>query len=528
MSRPIPSYLKLRSPETGDPLRPDIADIACLGELCQAFTQATGWPLRYVPQLESHDDIDLLWSAPINPGVGVSPGHLRIDLTSGVCDAGQPRCEWHSAEQMAGTIAELVNELVCARQALWQREADLAAAVPVTSHANEEQHLAARLEATLCAGASAIGCQSAALYLLDEATSELKLRSCWGMPLGKFTLPARPLAEQMADLEALLGHAVALESPLDMLGSWRPPEPAEAALCVPVSSPTVPLGTLWLFCERERPFTDEQTNLAEVVAGKIAADLERTALLQQQSANVDLEKQVSAVRRTQEHQLPVTGPPLAGWSIGGWAEQRGPLGGAFYDWRMIDESSLLIMLGDACDHGVEAALTAAALRGALRAEEYNPVAFHRLIARANRVLWETGCGTQWAGLWLGQLSLENGHIDFVSAGRPTAISLRADGWNSLSKPCQPLGLEPSCAWERKQLLVKPGESLFVCNRGMIETSNDVGRAIDEAALAQSLRGELNAPPERMIEMVRELVEAHARKPAQWDRSVLVLKRLPPR
>ena len=212
------------------------------------------------------------------------------------------------------------------------------------------------------AGATAIGCDSAALYLLDDATSQLKLRACWGLPASKFVLPARPLVEQMPDLEALLGHAVALESTADMVGAWKTPEPAEAALCVPVSSPTVPLGTLWFFCNRERPFSDEQTNMAEVVAGKIAADLERTALLQEQISRAELEKQVSSARRTQEHQLPVTPPPLAGWNISGWAEQAGPLGGAFYDWRMLDDSSLMVMLGDACDGGIEAALATAALR----------------------------------------------------------------------------------------------------------------------------------------------------------------------
>src|SRR5262249_33165974 len=157
---------------------------------------------------------------------------------------------------------------------------------------NEPAHLAARLEATLQAGAQAIKCDSAALYLLDEGTSQLKLRAAWGLPLAKLQEAARPLADQMADLEALLGHAVALESRAEMVGPCHSPEPAAAALCVPVSSPTNPLGTLWLFSRREREFTDEQTNIAEVVAGKIASDLERTVLLQQQSGAKDEHKQI--------------------------------------------------------------------------------------------------------------------------------------------------------------------------------------------------------------------------------------------
>ena len=52
------------------------------------------------------------------------------------------------------------------------------------------------------------------------------------------------------------------------------------ASCVPVSSPTVPLGTLWFFSDRPREFTDMQTGLAELVSGRLAAELERTMLLE--------------------------------------------------------------------------------------------------------------------------------------------------------------------------------------------------------------------------------------------------------
>jgi len=81
MDRPSLPDLKIRSGASAAVLRPDVADLACLGELCQAFAEVTGWPLRYVPEPEPTEDLDLLWSAPVTPGVGESPGHLRIDLS---------------------------------------------------------------------------------------------------------------------------------------------------------------------------------------------------------------------------------------------------------------------------------------------------------------------------------------------------------------------------------------------------------------------------------------------------------------
>jgi hypothetical protein len=502
--------LHLRSSEA-DEVRTDLADLACIGELCQAFADATGWPLRYVSESEPEENLDLLWSAPVNPGVGEPPGHLRIDLCGSSTVYESMRSDWEAAERMAGAIGELLNELFAARRALRESEAELAAAIPVKRHPNEQSHLASRLEATLKAGAQAIGCQSAGLYLLDEATSQLKLRAAWGLPLEKLSEPPRPLANQMADLEALIGHAIALETRADMVGSWKPPEKAAAALCVPVSSPTTQLGTLWLFSNAERPFTDEQTNIAEVVAGKIASDLEREALVQEKTTGNQLEKQVQAARRNQEHQLPIESPPLPGWAVSGWTEQADALGGAFYDWRMLDDSSLLVMLGDACDGGLEAAIASTALRAALRAASESPLEVDELLRRANRVLWESSAGNWRAGLWLGQLNLLNGRCQFTAAGRPSAMWLKPDGWASLVKPSEPLGLTPVIQTERKSpLILSPGESLVVCNHGIMDTCNERGRPIDEAALSAMLRQELAASPQRIIERVRDWLPNSAR------------------
>jgi len=525
VTRPEAPKLKLRTIEPVQSIRPDVADLACLGELCQAYSEATGWPLRFVPEPEPSEDFDLLWSAPVNPGVGEALGHLRIDLAGCTTSEAGGRADWHASERMAGAIAELINELSVSRHALWEREAELAAGVPVTVHEDEESHLAARLEAALGAGARAIECHAAAAYLLDESTQSLKLRAAWGMPVTKFAEPARPLGDQLADLEALLGHAVVFEGRDDMVGGWRSPEPAAAAVCVPISSPTMPLGTLWFFSKWERPFSDEQTNIAEVVAGKIAADLDRAALLESQTAHQEIAQQLIVARSGRENQFP-SPPPLEDWRLDGWAEQGGVLGGAFYDWRMLDDSTLLFMLGDACDGGIEAALASSALRAVLRAADESPIDLNELLRRAHRVLRENSAGNWWAGAWLGQLDLSGGNCKFAHAGRPTALWLKRDGWASLANPTEPLGLEPLVSSEKKPIVLSPGDSLLVCNRGVMEASDERGRPVEEASIARFLMENRPAPPDRMIEQARNWLRDHSRETPRPDRSILVVQRMP--
>ena len=330
----------------------------------------------------------------------------------------------------------------------------------------------------------------------------------------------------MADLEALLGHAVALESTADMVGAWKTPEPAEAALCVPVSSPTVPLGTLWFFCNRERPFSDEQTNMAEVVAGKIAADLERTALLQEQISRPNWKSKFRQPAARRNINCP---SPRRRWPAG--TSAAGPnklvrLGGAFYDWRMIDDSSLMVMLGDACDGGIEAALATAALRAALRADDDGRLPDpDELLARANRILWESTAGGWWAGLWLGQLDLNKGRCDYVSAGRPMALLAKTRRLGLARQTLRTAGHRAHHPMGTQAIDPQPGRIAVRLQPRHRGNEQSIRPAAGRRHVRANLARRTHRAPERMIERVRDLLETQVQQAIQHDRSILMVKRL---
>jgi hypothetical protein len=309
VAKSIPAYLKLHDENRREETAATIDDSAVMADLSLAFTAATGWPLEFAKHEEAESNLsqfsDSMCSAPVNPGVGISPGHIGIGFEKCLADPktvdlpasnfqaepataiaerrsppAQQCCPETAAQQLANAIARLIGQLSGARRIIRHRDAELAAGVPIIARAEESEQLAELLECVLRAGAEACECQAAALYMLDDATTSLKLRASIGLPVERLLQPPRPLKGAIADLEALLGHAVALER-ASAFGPWRVPEEFAAALCVPVSSPTIPLGTLWFFSDRPRDFTDRQTNVAELVAGRLAAELERTMLLAQ-------------------------------------------------------------------------------------------------------------------------------------------------------------------------------------------------------------------------------------------------------
>ena len=513
--------LRLYTERLADLVEPRVDSVGSLPGVLRAFTRLTSCPLQYVAGSEPKETNDLTWSAPVSPGVGTTLGHLRLDLSACQREAIDP----NSVRVMASALAHMLNELMQTRQALWQREAELAAGVPLVPCTDEEKHLAARLEAVLRAGADAIGCQAAALYLLDEATTQLKARSTWGLPLDRLMQPARPLKGAVADLEALLGHAVVLED-TDAMPNWKVPEDFPAAVCVPVSTPSTLLGTLWTYCDRKRDFTDQETNILEVVAGRIAADLEREMLLSEGIDAAQLKRQIAAAERLQRHQLPTISPLLDGWELAGWTAQAEIVGGNFHDWFCLPNGLLAVAVGDAMNRGLEAVMAANTVRAALRAHGQYHRRAEQTLKRVNLALWTGSAGDQFAALFFGLIETATGRVCCSSAGQPGIVVVRQDGWELLSQASPLLGKSPETDYQQFGYELQPGEALIVLSNGFRNAPDSEGCPLGEAGIAEPLVGRIDRPAEELVALARQAFDAHADLPDLDDRTVMVIKRTP--
>jgi len=457
----------------------------------------------------------------VSTGDGKSSGHLALCCADDASDT--PPLAFEAARCLASALGGMLGEILMLRRAVFEREAELAAGVPLVAKRDEPEHLATRLQAVLRGGAMAVGCDAAALYLLDEATSKLKLRSCWGLPLDRLTSPPRPLQGAVADLESLLGHAVVLEDAA-MMRHWRAPEDFAAAVCVPVSTSTTILGTLWMFANAKRDFTAEQTNIAEVVAGRLAADLEREMLWQEGVAAAEIKKQIAAAERMQRSQLPSVAPLLDGWDVAGWTAQAGALGGDFHDWFCLPDGLLAVAVGHAMDQGVQAALAASGLKSALRAHGQYYREAQQTLKRLNLTLWTGSAGDQHATLFYGLIETATGRVCTASAGHPGALIIRANGWESLTQITPRLGEGPETLYEQTGYELRPGETLALFSDGALGSPGADGKPLGEVGMGKLLQEACGFSTAEMAAIIRRHLDQHAIPALGRDRTVLLVKR----
>lgn len=408
--------------------------------LCDAFTEATGWRLAVADRSADED----------GPGVELAPSNESA-LDSAI--------ELQRARRLAQVLSDVLSEWGKAQRALRRREAELAAGIPITVHRDEQTHLADRLASLLQGMAEMLECQAAAVYLLDETTSVLKLRASWGLPEERFAEEARPLRGAVADLEALVGHAVVLED-TRLLPHWRPPEQFAAAVCVPIATTSEPLGTLWVFSDKVRDFTADQTHLMEIVAGRIATELEREMLLHECLEKKQQQRALERAGRWQDERLPTVEPLVDDWEVAGSAGVREELRSGFFDWFVPPDGSLAATVGRGEGAGMEAALTAAALHGAVRAHADHRHNATDMLNRLNETLWNSSAGGQFASLCYLQWAPGRATVDAAGAGDAHLVRWTEDGldWVQWDEP--PLGAQWGDVYWAHSMECASGEGLL--------------------------------------------------------------------
>lgn len=498
-------------------------DLPQFAALARAFEKATGWQLRceHAPAVPGE-----VWSTTLAAGQGnafsrlvLARGNIANETDRGGADA--PPLDLQLARPLALALGDMLGELNHLRCAVWQREAELAAGVPVAIRAEGEPHLAERLEAVLQGGAEAVDCQAAGLYLLDEHTSELKLRACFNLPPERLLAPARPLRGAVADLEALVGHAVVLED-TRVLPHWRCPEDFPSAVCVPVSSPTTPLGTLWIFSKEPRDFSPNETNLIEIVAGRLAADLEREMLVVAGSESKARNKAFDRAASWLSDRLPSVTPLLEEYDVAGWTRAANGPAASFHDWTVLPDGRLALAVADTHERSLVAALDTAALHAALKSHSSYPHGAAELLSRLNETLWTTSPGDQRSALAYALLDTESGRVELALAGDMAAIAAGLDDYSLVTASGPLLGEAPAMHYDRQQILLAAGDALVLVSGGVRRATDLAGLKIGDAALASCIRKHLRETAEGLVARLRRLLD-HG-QPQAADMSLVVLKR----
>jgi phosphoserine phosphatase RsbU/P len=522
-----PSHLRIHSEETSAAMGAETSPRSFdLQRLMDDFTEATGWQPRALAATPHHP-----WAAKSAGPEQVRPLRSRVELVciatmDGLLDAEDmaelPMTSEDSAWQLLESIDSLVQRLQETERALTRQEGQLAANVGMSVRGDESSTLADRIQESLHRAAELTCSDAAAVYLLDDATSELKMRSCWGMPASALAGPPRPLRGSLGDLEALLGNAVLIEN-TRIAPEWSCPEPYAAAMCIPIGSPTMPYGTIWFFSDHIRDFQATDIDAGKAAADKILSDIERSLLADEVLKTRKVSRQYEDASLVQSSRLPDNQPMHDDYDVAGWTFQGQPLGGNFHNWTMNKYHQICAAMGDAVACGAAGALVATSLQTVVETcwnANHRP---SQVLRKANDVLCTAADGDWRSSLCYLQIHPESGSTQLAIAGNIHAYVISSRGYRVVAGNTMQLAVQPDCEYRNDQLYLEAGELLMIVSADVIGGASRGGLTQD--VLFKAIRDMYEDPTSDILDHVARMLPMQSAVDGEmFDRSLMLIRR----
>jgi serine phosphatase RsbU (regulator of sigma subunit) len=188
-----------------------------------------------------------------------------------------------------------------------------------------------------------------------------------------------------------------------------------------------------------------------------------------------IEQELRVARLIQQTLLPKSLPEFEEYQIAAYYRPAREVGGDFYDFFMLGDGRLGVVVGDASGKGVPAALVMASTRSVLRTiSKRAGVAPGEVLAQANEILYPDIPANMFVTCFYAVLNPENGHLLYANAGHDLPYLCRDGGADELRARGMPLGLMPGMSYEEKEIILGPGEAALLYSDGLVEAHDPHG------------------------------------------------------
>jgi serine phosphatase RsbU (regulator of sigma subunit)/predicted ester cyclase len=210
-----------------------------------------------------------------------------------------------------------------------------------------------------------------------------------------------------------------------------------------------------------------------------------------------VEQELRVARSIQQASLPEEVPTLAGWQITPYYRPAREVGGDFYDFHLLSEGRLGLVVGDATGKGVPAALVMSTTCGMLRLAAQSYSSPGEMLQRVNEALCPNIPTNMFVTCFYAILDPESGLLRYANAGHDLPYLHHDGDAEELRARGMPLGLMPGMSYEEKENSLEVGDSALLYTDGLVE-AHDPQREMFGFPRLQALVSE-HAEEERSLE-----------------------------
>jgi serine phosphatase RsbU (regulator of sigma subunit) len=188
-----------------------------------------------------------------------------------------------------------------------------------------------------------------------------------------------------------------------------------------------------------------------------------------------VEQELRVARSIQQASLPKEVPEPEGWQIAPYYQPAREVGGDFYDFHLLPEDRLGLVVGDATGKGVPAALVMSTTCGMLRlAAQSTSSSPGQMLQGVNETLFPNIPPNMFVTCFYLILDPPSGHLLYANAGHDLPYLHRNGDAEELRARGMPLGLMPAMRYEEKETILHAGEAALLYSDGLVEAHDPEG------------------------------------------------------
>lgn len=272
------------------------------------------------------------------------------------------------------------------------------------------------------------------------------------------------------------------------------------------------------------PYHSEELAHLSVLAAQIGSSLQNIRLLEENVERKLFEEELKIARKIQTQLLPGDPPFLSGFQLCALTVPSRYVGGDYYDFVVVEDSWLVIVVADVSGKGIPASILAATLQAAVRSNADSQADPCRMVSRLNRLLYQNTSAAEFATLFYCAVSLEDGKLKYTNAGHDFPYLINGSGVEPLGESGIVLGCVEDFPYEESACYIPQDGTLVIYTDGVTESESGPGDYFGEGRLQALLEKNAGGSAREICQAIIDGARSFGGGETQDDITVVVLKR----
>ncbi|MBN2588710.1 MAG: SpoIIE family protein phosphatase [Sedimentisphaerales bacterium] len=322
-----------------------------------------------------------------------------------------------------------------------------------------------------------IGVKACSIRLLDTESSDLKMRSTYGLS-EEYRNKGVVSKNDPVIKAAFEGEAIVLDDMrVDDRIKYKDATVKEglvSQLTVAMQFQGRAIGVIRLYSPEPKRFDKDDIRLARAVASQCAVAITNAKLYARAIEGARIAEQMRLAGLIQRKMIPETAPRIPGVDIATTYIPCFDVGGDFYDFQKIGHHRIAIAIADVMGKGIPAALMMSGFRSAVRAySDFDKDGMNILdfIKKINRMICAECKNGEFITFFYAVIDAREKTIVYCNCGHEPTILLRRDYAIDLNKGGMVLGVDPNAEYEIDEFSLEADDCLLFYTDGLIDAAN---------------------------------------------------------